>query len=459
MLRMLLNNLESWLSLKAPKVLMLRGARQVGKTFLARELGKKFENYIEINFEEEKKIHAIFDGDLDARELARKISVLKKTPVVEGQTLIFFDEIQSCPNALRSLRFFYEKIPGLHVLCAGSLLEFVLEEIPSFGVGRIESLFLFPLSFKEFLLASENGALLAEIESASFGKPLSTVLHDRAIELLREYLFVGGLPEAVSAWIEKRDYASVARVHQTLISGYRDDFAKYKRRVAVHDIDQVFAGTAGKAGTRVKYTSISQSLNNRQIKSALDLLNKAGILHFAFYTAASAVPLAAQMDQRMFKPLLNDCGLYQRLSGVDAASWVINTSWENTNKGNLAELFVGLEILANSTPWVRPELFFWENKSSPASAAEIDYLITSKDKFIPLEVKAGASGRLKSLSLFLDLKKGSPSLITEEKTAQGYGIKLSLDNFADHGSVKFVPLYAAYRLVSDFTRVFDSPDL
>src|SRR3989339_1841383 len=191
--------LLEWKDKKDRKPLLLRGARQVGKTYAIRELGRQFDHFLEVNFEENREIKSIFAGTLDPAPIIEKLIPYFGVPVVPGKTLLFLDEIQACPDALRSLRFFHEKLPGLHVAAAGSLLEFALEEIPSFGVGRIEILFMHPMTFLEFLLATENEPLVRSVESASPSGPVDPALHQKLLDRFKIHQMVGGLPAVVDA--------------------------------------------------------------------------------------------------------------------------------------------------------------------------------------------------------------------------------------------------------------------
>ena len=224
--------LEEWKDSSAHKPLLLRGARQVGKSSAVRHLGRLFENFAEVNFERLKSVHSFFEGDIDVRLITAKLSKFLNVDIVPGKTLLFFDDIQECPQAIMALRFFWEDLPELHVVAAGSLLEFTLEELPTFGVGRIRSLFMYPLTFDEFLVATGNGGLLAARRSARPTSPLDSAFHDRLVEQFRIYMLVGGMPEAVTSWVATHNFERCRRIHNDIILTYEDDFNKYRRRIS-----------------------------------------------------------------------------------------------------------------------------------------------------------------------------------------------------------------------------------
>ena len=272
-------HLSEWAKQKKRKVLLLRGARQVGKTYAIRTLGRKFKYFIEINFEEDKNIHSFFQGSLDPATIIDKLSVYSGLPVRPNETLLFFDEIQACPDALRSLRFFYEKAPHFHVAAAGSLLEFAITNLASFGVGRIRSLFLYPMSFEEFLIALGENKLVDEIQKAFFNKPLMLPFHQKLIDYLRIFQVTGGLPEVVSAYVNDRDLHNCFLIQDDLITTYRDDFAKYKKSVFALRLNEVLNSVMYQAGEKFKYSKIDPNVSIPPLKDALTLLIQAGLVH------------------------------------------------------------------------------------------------------------------------------------------------------------------------------------
>jgi predicted AAA+ superfamily ATPase len=426
--RIISNQLLSWKNKANRKVLLLRGARQVGKTYSVRELGKSFKYYLEVNFESDRTVHEFFQKDLDPKTIIENLSAYYAIPIVEGETLLFFDEIQTCVSAISSLRFFYEKLPGLHLLAAGSLIEFALNEIPSFGVGRIESLFMFPLSFDEFLMATGEYNLLMLKKNASPEKPLLEPIHNKLIELLKKFLLIGGMPEVVKTYIETSDLLRVQEILDQFINSMNEDFAKYKRKLPASLLRAMFEGVVYHSGQKFKFSSMSEVAGFRQAKAALELFEKAGLIYKVQHTAANGIPLGAEVNPKKFKIILFDHGIFQRLSGLHLSDILLAKDFTAINKGNLAEQFAGMELIKNSLPTIKPRLFYW-HREKRGSNAEVDYILQIDERIIPVEIKSGSQGKMQSLFLML----------SEKKISQG--VRVSLENFSKYDKISVYPLY------------------
>ena len=411
------------------KPLLVRGARQVGKSSSIRKLGENFDSILEINFEEHKNVHSLFDGDLTPAILCENLSVMFDMEIIPGKTLLFLDEIQSCIPAISSLRFFYEKMPELHVVAAGSLLEFALAEIPSFGVGRIRSIYLYPLSFDEFLLGLGHKKLLEVKRKADSQNPLTIPIHEKLLNLLKRFLVIGGMPEVVEKYASQNDLRGCQRVLDDLIISFRTDFVKYKDKVPSSRIREVFESVVRQSGGKFVYKKASQDLNTQQIKEALELLIMAGLVIPVTHTSANGMPLGAEVNLKKRKMLLLDTGIFQRLMQLDISELLFSEDFKLVNKGGIAEQFAGLEILKNASCYNQTELFYW-HREALNSNAEVDYLIQKQDDIIPIEVKSGTRGSMNSMFLFLNEKNSS------------YGCRLSLENFAEYKNIKVYPLYA-----------------
>lgn len=248
--------LSEWASRKTRKPILLRGARQVGKSSAVRHLGQQFKNYVEINFEMEPQYKAIFKTDLNVSRIVMQIAALSGSRIEEGETLLFMDEIQECPEAIMSLRFFKENLPKLHVIAAGSLLEFALAELPTFGVGRIHSMFMYPMTFDEFLLANKEDLLLEARNGASTLSPLPDALHEKLVNLLRTYMLVGGMPECVAKWVETHDYLLCQEVQDDILVSYEDDFPKYKKKADVNLLRNILRSAAIQATKKFVYSKV-----------------------------------------------------------------------------------------------------------------------------------------------------------------------------------------------------------
>ena len=420
--------LLSWKIDSDRKPLLIRGARQVGKSSTVVQFGSHFEHFVTVNFEKNKKLHSLFDGDIDVKEICLRLSVQFKKPIVPGKTLLFFDEIQSCPNAIISLRYFYEEYPELYIIAAGSLLEFALEELPTFGVGRIDSLFMYPFSFQEFMLACGEELLWNEVCKSSPEKPLFSVFHEKCIDLLKKYLIIGGMPAAVLNFVKNKDILRVQKVLDRLILSYQNDFAKYKKKLPSLLIRDVFNSIVNQSGGKFNYAKAAET-SQYNIKQAVNMLIMAGLVIPVVCSSANGIPLGAEANFKRCKMLLLDTGIFQRLLGLQLSDFLFSDDFEVINKGAIAEQFAGLELLKNSSPYMIDNLYFW-TKESEKSQAEVDYVIQCNEKIIPIEVKSGKSGKMQSMHLFLAEKKSE------------YGIRTSLENFTQYNNIQVVPLYA-----------------
>ena len=443
--------LSEWASRDTRKPILLRGARQVGKSSAVRHLGQQFKNYVEINFEMEPQYKAIFKPDLNVSRIVMQIAALSGSRIEEGETLLFMDEIQECPEAIMSLRFFKENLPKLHVIAAGSLLEFALAELPTFGVGRIHSMFMYPMTFDEFLLANKEDLLLEARNGASALSPLPAPLHERLVNLLRTYMLVGGMPECVAKWVETHNYLLCQEVQDDILVSYEDDFPKYKKKADVNLLRNILRSAAIQATKKFVYSKVGD-YKNIEVKNALDLLILAGLLIPVTHTSANGLPLGSEADHSYRKILFFDCGLMLRLLGITtgdtttlATQILTSTAADLVNKGTIAELVVGLEMLHYMTPNLRHELYYWV-RLSKNSLAEIDYLLASHLQILPIEVKAGSQGGMKSLWSFMREKH-----LTE-------AIRCSLENFGSFSHtdkedgdtarhVSVIPLYAVSQII------------
>jgi len=439
--------LREWADRKERKPLLLRGARQVGKSTAVRHLGESFESFVEINFEKQKSFMTLFDGDIDAQAIAAKIANLTGQIVEPGRTLLFFDEIHTCPNAILALRFFKEDYPQLHVAAAGSLLEFALADLPSFGVGRMHSLFMYPMSFDEFLSATGFEGLVKERQLASPSNPLHPTVHAKLVEQWRNFIMIGGMPEVVCKWDETKDYLQCQELQDQLIVSYEDDFVKYHKRIDPVLLRQVLRSAASQITNKFVYAQASDQKADK-VRIALDLLIMAGILIPVVKTSCNGLPLGDEADNSYRKILVMDSGLALRLLNMSLGSIqhiteAILTASETdlVNKGALSEMIAGLEIVKNMPPALRHELFYWVRQEKN-SISEVDYVEPYQGRILPLEIKAETQGGMKSLWLLMREK----SLTT--------AIRSSLENFGqfdyidalDNNAVRHIDIYPLYAL-------------
>ena len=305
------NYLKTLINQKNRKPILLRGARQIGKSYLVRQLAKNFENFLELNFEEQPNAKEIFASALTPSELVPKIEGFLNKKIEPGRTLLFFDEIQDCPQAIIALRYFYEKMPALHVIAAGSLLDFELDKI-GIPVGRVEFLFLNPLSFDEFCEALGEDVLL---EQKRQSPKISDVAHHRLLELVRAYLIVGGMPEVVANYCANRSFIECQRLQNTLINTYRQDFNKYAKRQQIQYLEKVFDSIPRLLGQKLKYSHIDPEAKSRTINDALGLLCKAGVVFKNYHSSANGIPLGSEVDHQHFKCVSVDVGSALRILG------------------------------------------------------------------------------------------------------------------------------------------------
>jgi len=428
--------LTSWAQDEGRKPLLLRGARQVGKTSAVRMLGKQFKHYVEINFDEKSEACEFFKMNLDPAELCSRLSVFVKTPIIPGETLLFFDEIQSCVNAIKSLRYFYEKYPQQHIIAAGSLLEFVLGEIPSFGVGRLHSEFMYPFSFYEFLGAAGDEMLVEACKNASSDKPLPEPIHKQLIDRLKIFMLTGGMPEAVACYVQTNDLLKSHQIIEDIITAFRDDFSKYRTKMPSLILNEVFESVMRQAQGKFIYEHAAVEIGNARVKQALDMLIMAGLAIPVTHSAANGIPIGAEINPKYRRIIPCDTGIFLHILGIDMAKILITDDFKTANQGALAEIFAGLELLKSGRTHAQRQLYCWSREKAQSSA-QIDYLIQIGTSIIPIEVKSGTQGGMKSLDIFMK-EKNIPR-----------GIRTSLENFAHKDKFDIIPLYAISNLVPD----------
>ena len=440
--------LSEWATRPVHKPILLRGARQVGKSTAVRHLGESFKYYVEINLEKQSNYIDLFKKDLDVTRIVPQMAAMCGTPIVPNETLLFIDEIQESQEAIMALRYFKEDMPNLHVIAAGSLLEFVLDEIPTFGVGRIHSMYMFPMSFDEFLLANGEQLLLDARGQANFDAPLPAPLHEKLIGLMRTFMLVGGMPESVVKWVQTHDFLQCQEVQDDIITGYEADFPKYKKKVDPQLLIATMKSAATQATRKFVYSRVPGEYKTAEVKKALDLLIKAGILVPVTHSSGNGLPLGNESDESIRKILLLDTGLMLRLLNMTmgdtsaiTAQILTATAADLVNKGPMAEMLAGLELLHYLTPNLHHDLYYWVRRAKNATA-EIDYLLSRDMKVLPFEVKAGVQGGMKSLWDFM----------REKKLEQA--VRCSLENFGKfdyvdaeaEGAVRHVDVYPLYAL-------------
>ena len=427
MLRLAADHLNRWADAPDRRPLIVRGARQVGKTWSVTDFAnQRFPGgLITIDLELRRDLHRVFEGDLTATRVLSDLEVAVGRRLVPGRDLLFLDEIQACPRAIMALRSFFESFPELHVVAAGSLLEFALGDA-SFPVGRVEYLWLNPMNFFEFLLAIGNEVAAEVVWRGPHAVPEAT--HAVLLGRLRDYLFVGGMPAAVAAYARSGRLLDALRVHDLLVTSYRDDFARYRPRVRPDTLDEALTLMARSVGSQLKYTALAPDATGPTAKAAVAVLEKAQLITRVAAVSRCGVPLDAQASRR-FKAIVVDVGVMQRLTGLPVEVEFAKRDLLAMHNGAVAEQFVGQELKAGG--WGSAGLHYW---SRATGSAEVDYVAIVGSRVRPIEVKSGPSGRLRSMHLLL-----------KEQPECGPGIVLSEAPYAElpEQGLVFCPLYFA----------------
>jgi uncharacterized protein len=423
--------LVKWKEKEDRTPLIIRGARQVGKSYTVEEFGKKcFRNTLVVNFEEKNEAKNCFES-LDIQTILKLLEYLYGSQIIPGETLLFLDEIQLCPQAIKALRYFKEKLPGLHVIAAGSLLEFVLEdeETPiSFPVGRVRFLNMKPLSFSEYLEAIGQGKWREALESVSLDQPLPDAFHGHLMQFVRDYFLIGGMPAAVKSHVKSHSHIETLREQKALLDMYRLDLAKYGKKKEFAHLQKLFETSPEFVGKHFRYSKIDPESTNpaREYKYALRKLGQANLIFPVHATAANGIPLKAEENEKKFKLLFLDIGLLQCALEIDSAVFT-TTSFYQVNAGDLAEQFVGQELLAYNDYYLDSHLFFWETEKG--GSAQVDYVTNYHGKVVPIEVKAGKTKHLTSLGIFMKNK-----LIP-------VGLHISINPLSFRNGILSVPFY------------------
>jgi len=400
MFRTIISELLSWKKKEHRKPVIIRGARQVGKTSVVRELGKSFSQFIEINFEENPALSSFFDYGLNPDDIIINLQNYLGIRITDGETLLFFDEIQACPKAIMSLRYFFEKRPVLHVIAAGSLIDFELENV-SFPVGRIDFFYMYPLSFMEFLSALSKEKLVSGITRA---KEIPHAIHEELLSYVRDYIIIGGMPQVVKEYIETKNLGECQDIQTSIIETFIADFSKYTKKFHLKYVQTVFNAIPLNLGRKLKYANISQLYQARELSEALQLLQKAGLALTVFHSHANGIPLEYEKDHRKFKIIFFDTGLAMRILRIPLKEILLNNDISLINEGSIAEQFVGQELAAYSSLRERESLFYW-HREAKSSNAEVDYLIQRNGTILPIEVKSGIKKKNKKPEYFFIRKK------------------------------------------------------
>lgn len=436
--RNLSSELLEWKEASARSPIILRGARQVGKTFLVKDFAKKhFKNIAYANFELQPQLANCFTN-LDPARITRALQLQLDVDIIPGETLLFLDEIQECPEAITALRYFKEEMQDLHVISAGSLLEFVLNDQNfSMPVGRVQYMYIRPLSFTEFLHAIGKDRLLAYIQRTNLNDEYNPNIHSQLLEHFQEYVGLGGMPAVIAEFLANNQLNTCDNMLSDLLISYRDDFSKYAKTTDHKYLQKLYDKAPYLVSQWFKYVKVDPDMDARGIKRALELLDNSGVISRVLASTGSGLPLASTQIDKKFKLLFLDIGLLRAAQQINL-SLIYQKDQNLMTKGQLAEQVVGQELLAYAPKIQRNKLFFWQREEKN-SQAEVDYLYVHDGLIIPLEVKAGKVGRLKSLKIFM-----------QEKQAKT-GIRISELPLSYESNILSVPFY----MISEMPRLLD----
>ena len=400
MIRSAARELDQWLKSPSRKPMVLRGARQVGKTWLVRDLAKRHGlQLIELNLERFPDLVDLFSENRPEAVLLNLEAELS-APVNRQSAILFLDEIQAAPELFSKLRWFREDMPDLPVIAAGSLLDFALHKYQfSMPVGRVSYFYLEPMSFFEFLQASGHGALYRKLSSVSLASGLATSLHEKCLKLFQTYCLMGGMPEVVQAWINTGNPGECIKIQHDLLATFRDDFHKYGEGMEAAALDKIMLSVARQLGNKFVYSRVDPSSKAGPIKKAFHLLCRAKVCSKVAHSTGNGLPLGAESNEKFFKALMVDIGLISAQLGISSTRRREAEALVFSNKGGLAEQFVGQQLRAIKSPLVDASLFYWQRTGG--RQGEIDYLLQHGNRVVPVEVKSGPAGSMKSLHQFM----------------------------------------------------------
>lgn len=446
MIRFSSTQLDIWLKSANRKPMVVRGARQVGKTWLVRDFAKRNHlDLIELNLEKfPNRADLFLENNPEA--ILKNIEADLSVKINPESSCLFIDEIQAAPELFSKLRWFKEDMPELPIIAAGSLLEFALNKFQySMPVGRITYFFMEPLSFLEFVLASGNEALFHKLSEFGIKKTMPQTLHGKGMDLYHQYCLIGGMPEAVQTWLDCRDLQSCMKIQHDLLSTYRDDFYKYGGDIDARLLQKILLSVAEQLGNKFVYSRVDSGIRTPVIKKALMLLFQAKVCSMVAHTSGNGIPLGAQSNEKFFKALMVDVGLISAQLGLSSAKFLKTEEMVLANKGGLAEQFVGQQLRAAQTTTTDPQLFYWQRTGG--RLGEIDYILQHGNAIVPLEVKSGAAGSMKSLHQFMAEKKLTLAvrLNANPPTVENLDIKTTLGQAVKYRLLS-IPLYLAERV-------------
>ncbi len=443
--------LEERLKKYTRKPLILRGARQIGKTYIIDEFAKKNYKYsLKINFEESPEALKFFETN-NVVEIRQNLEIYFDTKLSANESLLFLDEIQFCPKAITSLRYFYEKMPEIDVIAAGSLLDHTLNDMQySMPVGRVDFAYMYPMNFSEFLMALNENSLLDYIHNYTISQRISPPIHQKLMKLLRLYYFIGGMPEAVMAYVAYGNLFDVETVQESILKSLEFDFSKYGSRSQQELLQKLVNYIPKAVGRKFKFSNAVPEARSESVKKALRLLELSRIVHLVKSSSAASVPLSFGVREKYFKPLFVDIGLLNhqlKLRLTDVENLI------SVHEGNLAEQFVGQQLLSLEPFYLDKSLFYWLREKRNAEA-EIDFVCENQQQIIPLEIKAGKKGTLKSLQVYMVEKKLKRAIRFNADFPSLTPVKTFISVNKKTQGIEFDLLSLPLYLVSEYERIF-----
>ncbi len=425
MYRFAVEQLHKWKQSKRRKPLIIEGARQVGKTWLMKEFGQiAYEDYVYINFDSNSRMADLFASDLDTERLILGLELYAGHKIDPNNTLIIFDEVQEVPRALASLKYFYENSPQYHIICAGSLLGVALHQGTSFPVGKVDFLKLYPLSFKEFLMAIGKAQFAELLDSLDFSMIKS--FKQIYIEALKTYYFVGGMPEAVQSFVENKDYNDVRKIQQRILNAYEQDFSKHAPNDVVPRIRMLWnsiPAQLAKENKKFIYGLVREGARAKEYETAIMWLSDCGLVHRINRVNSARIPLRAYEDLKAFKLFLVDVGLLGCMAGLRQRTLIEGNDLFVEFKGAFTEQYVCQELKTISDL----HLFYYTNERG---SCEIDFVADTGDQIVPIEVKAEVNLKAKSLKAYF------------EKFSPVKAVRSSMADYKEEDWLINVPLYA-----------------
>ena len=432
MYRTALESLIKWKESRGRKPLIIQGARQVGKTWLMKEFGAKaYSKTVYINFDSNSRMKELFSSDLNVKRIIMGLELYSNIKITASDTLIIFDEVQEVPRALSSLKYFYEDAPEYHIVCAGSLLGIALHEGTSFPVGKVNFLSLYPLSFREFLMATGNDRYVGLLDSGDYS--MITAFRQLFIDSLKQYYFVGGMPEAVKAFSENADWDEVRNIQSRILDAYEQDFSKHAPNDVVPKIRMIWnsiPSQLAKENKKFVYGVIREGARAKEFENAIMWLSDCGLVHKISRVTIGHLPLKAYEDLKAFKMYMLDVGLLGCMSGLDKQTILDGNAMFVEFKGALTEQYVLQQLIADKSL----NIYYYTNDNG---SCEVDFIVDNGKSVTPIEVKAEVNLRAKSLKTFV------------EKFNSKAAIRTSMSDYRREEKLTNLPLYAVENISSE----------